>query len=175
VGVLRDFSCKAHGTFESKDAKPKCPHGCNSIEPIFLKAPAVRTNGKTKRMDKTFDSLAKQFGLTDMSTRNGSVMNSIKPHSRPQHVQSSYDNLYAPLANAGMPNIQPRFALPNEVLPMLEPGNGRPFRGLDRLGDVFHERMGNRNVDPAFTLIEGATSKDDDAKLRNALQSGAVE
>lgn len=173
--VLRDWNCKAHGVFESSDPSPRCPKGCNAVEPIFLRAPAVRTNGRTKRIDSTLTELAADFGLTDLSTRNGSVMNSIRNHSKPDHVARSYDNLYSPLAGMGggaaLANmLQPRFASPNEVAPMLEPGGRAPYRGLNGIGDELHNRMGPRNIDRQLTVVEAQTSKDDDAKLQQALQ-----
>lgn len=169
--VLKEFLCKAHGVFETSDASPTCPRGCNSIERIFLQPPSVRTSGRTKNIDHTLESLAADFGLTDLSTRNGSVMSSIGAHSKPAHVAASYSNLYGdPRADS----LRPRFASPGEIGNMMEPPGKTPFRGLNGVGDQLHERMGARNIDPSLTVIEHKTSADDNAKLQAALQGGGT-
>lgn len=175
MAVKKEFRCAAHGIFESSDKSPKCPSGCNSIERAFITAPAVRTNGRSKNIDKTLRDLAADFHLTDLSTRNGSVMNSIKPHSKPDHIARSYENLYAPFNQQGAPNpLQPRYARASEITGMLDQGK-RPFRGLDGLGDVLHSRMGGRNVDPSLTVIQAETTKDDNAKLQHEIEISKVE
>ena len=172
AGISRDWLCKAHGVFESSESAPACPRGCNAVDPIFLRAPAVRTSGRTKHIDHTLESLAADFGLTDLSTRNGSVMNSIGAHSRPPQVAAAYQNLSG---DPRMEALRPRFASPNEVLPML---NGTPHTAAlsmkdqsgTGLGDMMHNSMGARNIDRAMTVIQAETSKEDNAKLQAALQ-----
>lgn len=167
MGVKRDWLCRGHGVFESSDVAPICPKGCNTVEPIFLQPPAVRTSQRTKNIDSTLDSLAAQFGLTDLSTRNGSVMSSIAPHSKPDHIAASYNALYG---DPRLEALRPRFASPNEVAPMMEAPGKRPFRGLDVVGDQLHARMGGNNVDKSLTVIQAETSKEDNARLASVLQ-----
>lgn len=167
MAVLKEYICKAHGAFESSDPNPRCKAGCNSIERVFLTAPSVRTSQRTKNIDSTLDSLAAQFGLTDLSTRNGSVMNSIAPHSKPDHIAASYNALYG---DPRLEALRPRFASPNEVAPMMEAPGKRPFRGLDVVGDQLHARMGGNNVDKSLTVIQAETSKEDNARLASVLQ-----
>lgn len=172
MGVLRDWSCKIHGTFESSELAPKCRFGCNTVEPIFLRAPAVRTGQRTKNIDNTLTQLAADFGLSDLSTKNGSVMNSIPLHSKPDHIQASYHALYG---DPRTEMLRPRFDNPNNVAGMLD-GSGKTAALAMRdketqlgLGDVLHGRMGNRNVDAAMTVIQAETSKEDNAKLQAIL------
>lgn len=173
--VVKEFYCRGHGPFESSDQNPKCPRGnCNGIERAFRTAPSVRTNGRTKGIDDTLTKLAADFHLTDLSTRNGSVMNSIRPHSKPDHVARSYENLYAPFNQPGAPNpLQPRYASAAEVTGMLD-NSKRPFRGLNGIGDQLHARMGSRNIDPALTVIEAETTKDDNVKFQHVIDSGGT-
>jgi hypothetical protein len=73
--ILHDYACLAHGYFESD--KPECPHGCNTVIKVHLKAPGLLSN-KTKFADKQLAGLAKDFNLPDLSNRNGSVMESLR-------------------------------------------------------------------------------------------------
>jgi hypothetical protein len=172
---LRDWNCKAHGVFESSEPAPRCPKGCNAVEAIFLRAPAVRTSQRTSNIDRTLDELATQFGLSDLSTRNGSVMNSIPLHSKPDHIQASYNSLYG---DPRTEMLRPRFDSPQNVAGMLD---GKPATAAlamrDKnhvgLGDVLHSRMGSGNVDPAMTMIAGKTTADDNAKLQAITQEAA--
>jgi hypothetical protein len=70
--ILRDYSCMAHGIFES--AKPECPQGCKGgmVSIVHLKAPGF-VSVRTKGIDKTTRNLASQFGLTDIAVAPGGV------------------------------------------------------------------------------------------------------
>ena len=72
--VVKEYRCLAHGNFEG--VEPRCPFGCETaVERTFLTAPGA-ISGKTKGTDATLERLARRFGFTDMSNRNGSVGNS---------------------------------------------------------------------------------------------------
>lgn len=172
--VVKEYNCKAHGLFETANSPPMCPRGCNAVERVFIQPPAVRTSGRTKNIDKTLEDLAGQFGLTDLSTKNGSVMNSIGAHSKPDHIAASYRNLYGD-ESAKQLNLTPHFANPDSVANMLDgKPNSAALAMKDKnhigLGDVLHNRMGHSNVDPSITVIAGETSKDDNAKLSSVIQ-----
>jgi hypothetical protein len=70
MAVLKEFKCLAHGAFDAKEAI--CPRGCTTVIREFRTAPAGRS-AKTKASDAALESLAKKYGLSDMSNRSGSV------------------------------------------------------------------------------------------------------
>lgn len=76
--IMKEWRCAAHGSFESPEGK--CPQGCPKrfVVQEFLTPPAIH-DGKTAYTDATLRGLADSVGLTDMSNRNGSVMNSQRP------------------------------------------------------------------------------------------------
>jgi hypothetical protein len=85
--ILRDYSCMAHGIFES--AKPECPQGCKGgmVSIVHLKAPGF-VSVRTKGIDKTTRNLASQFGLTDMDNRGG------QPVKRPDPMAEERNQKY---------------------------------------------------------------------------------
>lgn len=87
--VLRDYRCLAHGNFESKAAAPLCPHGCTTVEPVWLTPPSVHTGGRTRNIDRTLENLANDYGLSDLSNRSGSVAGS-RSRSQPQGLQAGF-------------------------------------------------------------------------------------
>lgn len=71
MAIIKEWSCAAHGFFESEEAV--CPRGCKGgmfIQRVILTAPGLNT-ARTKNIDKTLVGLANQFGLTDMNNQNG--------------------------------------------------------------------------------------------------------
>jgi hypothetical protein len=72
--VLKEYRCLAHGDFEAY--KPQCPHGCDFVERVFKTPHAI--GGQAKNIDKTLDTLASDFKLTDLRNDMGSVMNSLR-------------------------------------------------------------------------------------------------
>lgn len=74
MAVIKEYSCLAHGPFEA--AEPICPHGCTTaVKRQFFTAPGTRS-AKTKASDVALERLARRFGLSDISNRKGSVMES---------------------------------------------------------------------------------------------------
>lgn len=70
--IIREYKCNDCDTyFESSDADPACPQ-CSSgeRERVFLTAPAVR-DGKTSRTDTIMKELASDYGLSDMTNKDG--------------------------------------------------------------------------------------------------------
>jgi len=75
MAVLKEFQCLAHGDFDGfsldDGSVPACPKGCgpSMVQRVFRTAPAVQSAGY-RQMNRTFDSLAQQHGLSNMSNRN---------------------------------------------------------------------------------------------------------
>lgn len=68
MGVVREFRCFGHGFFESEE--PVCPRGCTTVERAFLTAPG-HLSREARSIDRTFNTIAKDFGLSDMNNRDG--------------------------------------------------------------------------------------------------------
>lgn len=67
--VLKEWKCDAHGYFESTE--PECPHGCTTINRVFLTPVSVKSD-RTKGSDKTLEQLAIDFNMSDIkSVREG--------------------------------------------------------------------------------------------------------
>lgn len=73
MAIKRDYKCQEHGYFEAWE--PRCPHGCENVSVVILKAPTMRDSvvgGRSKRNDENIKGLAKDFGMTNIkSTREG--------------------------------------------------------------------------------------------------------
>ena len=88
MAVIKEFICKAHGSFESFE--PHCPHGCkgSSVERQFLTAPGYPQ--KMNGIDRTLDQLAKDHGLTDMKHNSlGSIKGNM--HGMDQGINKQVD------------------------------------------------------------------------------------
>ncbi len=82
MGAIKEFLCPAHGRFDSATAK--CPHGCDLVvDRVFHTAPALKS-AKTKATDTLLRGIAADYGFTDMSNRNGSVMASQRKQNSAQ-------------------------------------------------------------------------------------------
>lgn len=61
-----------HGFFQS--AEPRCPMGCSLVaERAFLTAPGAISK-KTSNTDRLLNQLAKDYGLSDMSNKDGTAV-----------------------------------------------------------------------------------------------------
>lgn len=80
--ILRDYKCAAHGFFESFD--PVCPHGCDSVQQVWLTPPAAMSD-KTKAADGHLNRMASEFGMSDIkSTREGEAQKvAAQPQQNP--------------------------------------------------------------------------------------------
>lgn len=70
MAILKEWNCRAHGPFEATRAV--CPKGCTSVERQIRTAPSIGST-RTKGIDQTIRGLAKSYGLTNLSNRNGAV------------------------------------------------------------------------------------------------------
>lgn len=93
MSVTHDFECLAHGQFESRTKKPKCPKGCSAslVKMVFLQ-PVGFVSDRSRRSDKLVREMAQTQGLSDLSTSlsrpGGSVMDRLrKKHG--SHLQPS--------------------------------------------------------------------------------------
>lgn len=113
--ILRDYSCMAHGHFES--TKAECPHGCKGgmVSIVHTKAPGT-VSARTRGIDKTTRNLASQFGLTDMDNRGG------QPVKRP-------DPMAAKRAEEYQKFIQEKFGSPWQSV-----ANGNPIQHIEGIG-----------------------------------------
>ncbi len=64
--VVKEFLCPGHGYFDSTEAV--CPHGCTLVERVFLTPVGFQT-ARTRNVDATLDSIAKEHKLGDINTR----------------------------------------------------------------------------------------------------------
>jgi hypothetical protein len=72
--ILREYMCLAHGDFEAYEEV--CPQGCTTVERRFYTAPAIRQ--VSRGIDNTLQTLANDYGMTDMRNDMGSVMESMR-------------------------------------------------------------------------------------------------
>lgn len=80
MSVLADYSCAAHGNFESRTGH--CPYGCGDsvVQKVFLKAAVFKSN-RTVNIDRNLQALADDFKLTDLNNQNGTSA-VIRPDSK---------------------------------------------------------------------------------------------
>lgn len=69
MSIKKEWMCMAHGAFES--AKPQCPRGCTTVERRFFTPTSIKTTDRTRNIDKTLETLAKDYGLSDINNQNG--------------------------------------------------------------------------------------------------------
>ena len=75
MAIQKEWSCLAHGPFDGPSlddgSNPGCPHGCgpSMVERVFRTAPFIQSAGY-RSINATFESLAAEHGLTNMSNRN---------------------------------------------------------------------------------------------------------
>ena len=66
MGVVKEWLCHGHGGFESTE--PVCPHGCTLVERAF-RTPVGFQTARTRNVDATLDSIAREHKLGDINTR----------------------------------------------------------------------------------------------------------
>lgn len=72
--ILREYICLAHGPFEGYEEV--CPQGCTTVERRFYTP--VGIGGVAKGIDRTLQTLADDYKMTDMRNDMGSVMESMR-------------------------------------------------------------------------------------------------
>ena len=83
--IIREFLCAAHGDFDA--GEPNCPHGCsgNMVQRVHRTAPSIQSAGYRK-MNSTFDTLAREQGVTNMRNAPGESMRRAD-HATHQRLQ----------------------------------------------------------------------------------------
>lgn len=82
MSVIHEWRCAGHGAFEGPEGK--CPYGCPSRFVVKeFRTPPHFHDGRTANIDRTLEGLADSVGLTDMSNKSGSVMNSQRKTNQP--------------------------------------------------------------------------------------------
>lgn len=81
MGVLHNYECAAHGTFEATvevGEVPWCPHGCSPgfVQLVFLKPPLV-SNERYRVANKLVREMAEIQGLSDIDVSPSSPGDSV--------------------------------------------------------------------------------------------------
>lgn len=74
MAVNKEWRCAAHGPFEGTTGN--CPYGCVGTARREIRTATGINTGMVRRVDATLGKFAKEYGLGDVSNRNGSVANS---------------------------------------------------------------------------------------------------
>lgn len=142
MAVKRDYFCKGHGVWETTDKiVEKCPYGCTQFERYFSQPPGY-IGVRTRNSDRMQRDIASQFGLTDMSNRNG---DSLKANEAKRY-----------------PRTAATFALPATELS--KPGTPKEQKKSLSIGNVlasaptFDGTHTPTNVDSAFARAKEATA-----------------
>lgn len=110
MAIIKEWRCAGHGPFEGPEGK--CPWGC---PPRFVvqefRTAAAYHDGTTANTDRTLRGLADSVGLTDMSNRNGSVMNSQRKANGPDFSPRWID----------IPHASPGWSQRQEKSPIVTP------------------------------------------------------
>jgi len=73
MAIVREYVCLAHGDFDSTSAV--CPKGCKGegmVVRVFRTAPSVQSQ-RFRNINATFESLAREQGVTNMSNSSGTM------------------------------------------------------------------------------------------------------
>lgn len=74
MAILREYRCPTHGEFESRFSI--CPQGCVDVERIHTRPPAA-VSRRTRNIDRTLEGMAKDYKLSDISNRKGTLAASV--------------------------------------------------------------------------------------------------
>ena len=76
--IVKEYLCAAHGDFDA--GEPKCPQGCGGsmVQRVFRTAPTIQSAGY-RNMNRTFNSLAQEHGLSNMRNAPGQSMRRAGP------------------------------------------------------------------------------------------------
>jgi hypothetical protein len=122
MGVLKEFSCAAHGEFEEMvngDEIPPCPYGCTPriVKREIRQAPASRSV-RTSNKDKLTQDLADQYKLTNIKIdkHDGkSVMENLRKGEKAGDFGAYWGQ------NVNLSEFQPTNALQKQNIPPVQP------------------------------------------------------
>ncbi len=118
MAVLKEYICKAHGSFESFDTK--CPYGCSGtmVEREFRTAPNTATT--LSGIDKTLNTLASDFNMTDIkSNSTNSVSGNMHDSLAPRWGKGGLSTLQAEghqLGHSGLSAVQSTLTRPEAAI-----------------------------------------------------------
>lgn len=103
--IIREFRCgDCNGTFESTDPIDDvvCPHctAADSAERVFLTPPAIRDQ-KTSIADRELKNLAADFGMSNMTNREGSAVRAAPDGAAAPAFTNHNPQIAAQLAKLG--------------------------------------------------------------------------
>lgn len=81
MSIKKEFICFAHGSFEADS--PVCPYGCTTAIEREFRTPIMIKSNRTRNIDRTLETLAKEYGYSDLSNAKGSVGASQKQSMQP--------------------------------------------------------------------------------------------
>jgi hypothetical protein len=115
MGIVKEWRCLAHGSFESDEDEPACPRGCTTVEREFRTAPGL-TGFRTRSIDASLKQIASDFGLSEeqLRARFGKL-----PSTKEGGVPAALQQMGAPPTNA-VEQARPLF-LPPQVVRIQDP------------------------------------------------------
>jgi hypothetical protein len=130
MGVLREWRCWAHDlAFEATDDHPHCPAGCSPkfVVQEFRTPPGIRSGG-TRVLDGMARQLAADYGMTDMSNRDGqSVMSATRTESGGTKIVGRPDS--KAYWNPSLFSPKPGWAARGESAPIFNPSAAKVVDG----------------------------------------------
>lgn len=122
MGVLKEFSCAAHGEFEEMvngDEIPPCPHGCTPRFVIReIRTPTNSRSNKTNNTDRLMGDLAQQYKLPDIKVdkhESKSVMENLRKGEKTSDFGSYWGK------NVNLSEFTPTNALQDQKFPAVQP------------------------------------------------------
>lgn len=140
MAILRDWICPVHGPFESSDEDALCPSGCNVAVRAFLQAPGIGSS-RTKNIDNTLNSLASQFGLTDINNRGGRAAKGVNPGFVKR--QEEFSRMIKERYGDGPWGAVPQGATFNSKTHQVEQVAGRTGPGAEAVPGTYHAPAAN--------------------------------
>jgi hypothetical protein len=103
--IVKEFWCPAHGEFENDTGI--CPRGCSVAQREFRTPVGISTGGRTRAIDKTLESIAQSYGLSDMNNHGGTTAARIPAQSAKkmqqfqEAVRAKYPRLWGGVPSGG--------------------------------------------------------------------------
>lgn len=108
MAILYRFICSKHGEFDAwGDTGVRCPMAkCRCKPRQMVTAPAIRTTTRTADADKTLQTLASDFKMTDIkSTREGESQAGVYTHQQNRDPQPRDSVMWGNAGRFNMENV----------------------------------------------------------------------
>ena len=122
MGVLKEFSCAAHGPFEEivvDDEIPRCPEGCSTrFVSREIRTPTKTRSVRTSNTDKIVSEFARDHKLRDIKIdkHDGkSVMENLRKGENASDFGSYWGK------NVNLSEFKPTNALQQQTIPKVQP------------------------------------------------------